>query len=81
MDLTIDLFSRPDPKPSWDGVYDEEEEMEKFYAYQADQEHEFQARTKWDKQETWLWGIIGNWNRHGSVGAGILLYLQDGEWL
>lgn len=81
MGLTIDLFSRPEPKPSWDGVYDEEEEMEKFYAYQADQEHEFQARTHWEKKDAALWATVKRWERQRSVEAGILLYLLHGDWL
>ncbi len=76
MGLDFDRIFEPEIKPAHDGVYDDEEEMEKFYAHLADQEHEYQARSEYEKQDLWFWGIFTSWSLHHSVGAGILLYLH-----
>ncbi len=77
MDLDWDLLRKPeDPKPAWDGVWDEVEEMEKFSASLAEQEHEYQARSEIEKQDLWFWGILSGWNLNRSIGAGILLYFH-----
>lgn len=82
MDLDWDLLTEPkEPKPSWDGVYDEEEELEKWSEHLAEKEYEYHARSAEDKRTEGFWGTLDNWVRHRSVGAGIMLYLDGGEWL
>ena len=74
MGLDFDRIFEPEIKPAHDGVYDDEEEMEKFYAHLADQEHEYQAISEQEKQDLWYWSILSRWNHDRSIGAGILLY-------
>lgn len=82
MNVDWDLLTKPEePKPSWDGVYDDEEELEKWSEYQASAEYEYRARTMEERRTEGWYGMVENWNKRHSVGAGIILYLDGGEWL
>ena len=82
MDVDWDLLTKPEePKPSWYDTYNQEEEMQKWAENQAAQEYEYRARSEWEKRDAALWAAVTRWENHGSVEAGILLYLLHGDWL
>ncbi|KKN81562.1 hypothetical protein LCGC14_0318210 [marine sediment metagenome] len=80
MDLDWDLPRKPEePKPAWDGAYDEVEEMEKLRVYQAELEHEYRAISEIEKQDLLYWRILLRWNHESSLGDGIMLFLCGRE--
>jgi len=68
-------------EPSPDGVYDYEEEMEKFWIHQAATEYEYRARSAEEKKDQAWWKIVNGWVLDRHLGAGISLFMYgEGGW-
>ena len=80
-DLDFNQIFQLATQSAQDGVYDEIEELEKWAEHKAEMEHEYWSRSAEEKRTEGWSDMVGNWAENHSVGAGIMLYLDGGEWL